>query len=272
LYFLFVFLPSPVALASVQRVVRWGRLPAARLFLMAILMVAAVLSAVAISFSNLESEQLFQTNEILAGQLAVDGIDLKEVAGSTVTTDQGNMLRVMVNKAPDTDHLDPIHLKNQFAMLAQKGLRDQVIHLPCSWRNTNCHGWVFAGGHFWVTGNEVDLILKENSYQEVALPVAGDLVVYRGVDNGSVTHSGIVRYVGNGSVLVESKWGRLGRFIHPHHAHCYGDDTCHFYRSSRQGHLLLGLPLETDLPSLPYRDVVETYKHTAPPASSLPIP
>src|SRR5207248_516297 len=45
----------------------------------------------------------------------------------------------------------------------------------------------------------------------------------------------------DGVVLVESKWGQLGRYIHTCADHIYGDNTCTYYRSSRTGHVLRGL-------------------------------
>jgi len=42
-------------------------------------------------------------------------------------------------------------------------------------------------------------------------------------------------------ILVESKWGMSGRFIHRHDRHPYANTTCAFYRSPRAGHLLHGI-------------------------------
>jgi hypothetical protein len=41
-------------------------------------------------------------------------------------------------------------------------------------------------------------------------------------------------------VLVESKWGNLGVFLHPADKTPYGTEFT-FYRSARSGHLLVGV-------------------------------
>lgn len=106
--------------------------------------------------------------------------------------------------------------------------------------NSNCHGWVFTGGRYLLSGEDVNVILKENGYEEVHEPHPGDLVVYRG--EGTVKHTAIIRYVTEGqSVMVEGKWGVLGTYLHPAERSIYGLDYA-FYRSPRQGHLLAGVP------------------------------
>jgi hypothetical protein len=106
--------------------------------------------------------------------------------------------------------------------------------------HSNCHGWVFAGGRYWVRSEVVEEILHDNGYREAASPRAGDVVVYRDAD-GKVLHSGVVRGTSDdGHILVESKWGPLGRFIHLADAQPYpGSPT--FYHSRRQGNLIRGL-------------------------------
>lgn len=103
----------------------------------------------------------------------------------------------------------------------------------------NCHGWVFTGGMFLISGSEVDTILEDNGYVPVDDPRPGDLVVYR--TNGTVAHTAVVRYVTEGQpVLVEGKWGHLGVFLHPVDQSVYGTNYT-FYRTQRPGHLLRGL-------------------------------
>lgn len=103
----------------------------------------------------------------------------------------------------------------------------------------NCHGWVFAGGQHWVKGRDVDTILSENGYTPVSEPRVGDVIVYRDAV-GVVLHTGLVRVAEPGLILIESKWGALGRYVHQPEDQCYGTRFT-FYRSSRQGHLLVGL-------------------------------
>ena len=88
----------------------------------------------------------------------------------------------------------------------------------------------------------MDLILHDNGYGLVSVPRPGDLAVYRN-SAGDIAHAGVVRGHGDdGLTLVESKWGCLGRFIHPADTHSYPDTTCSYYRTARpHGHLLRGL-------------------------------
>jgi hypothetical protein len=67
-----------------------------------------------------------------------------------------------------------------------------------------------------------------------------DLAIYRDA-KGEVAHIGIVRAIRPEVILIESKWGWGGLFLHPHEAHPYAPATCVFYRSERAGHLLQGL-------------------------------
>jgi hypothetical protein len=102
--------------------------------------------------------------------------------------------------------------------------------------DTNCHGWVFCDGRFCVEDADVDRILRDNDYRIVSQPQAGDLIVYRAFSD-MVIHTGIVRLVQDDRVLVESKWGCLGRYLHEPADQLYGDRWT-FYRTSRPSHLL----------------------------------
>lgn len=116
-------------------------------------------------------------------------------------------------------------------------LKHRVIQLAGASGTSNCHGWIFTGGRFGVHGKDVEDILKDNDYQGVEQAWVGDLVVYRD-ELGTVTHSGLVRFRGeDGLVLIESKWGALGLFLHTPDDQPYGT-RYHLYRSSRQGHQL----------------------------------
>lgn len=118
-------------------------------------------------------------------------------------------------------------------------LRESAIRRSAADDRTNCHGWVFAGGQFWVTGDVVDQILSENGYQPVTTPQPGDVVVYR--TTRTVVHTALVRYVSDGQpVMVEGKWGCMGVFLHSVERSPYGDSFA-YYRSPRPGHLLAGL-------------------------------
>ena len=110
-----------------------------------------------------------------------------------------------------------------------------IQHEPAN-DDSNCHGWVFTGGKYWVLGRSVESILQQNKYEPTKSPRPGDLVVYR--NDAKVAHTAIVRYVTEGMpVLVEGKWGALGVYLHAVEESCYGRNYT-FYRSPRKGHLL----------------------------------
>ena len=72
---------------------------------------------------------------------------------------------------------------------------------------------------------------------------------------GTISHSGLVRSAPRGGpVLIESKWGRLGRYVHQPAdiPLLYSEYT--YYRSKRVGHVLRGLP---ERGSRPGPEVVE---------------
>lgn len=76
---------------------------------------------------------------------------------------------------------------------------------------TVCHDFAF-GGTRYSDGSPVSQLLAD--YHQVSRPRVGDIIVYWS-DAGQAAHSGIVRAVGkDGLVVIESKWGRQGRFLH----------------------------------------------------------
>lgn len=103
---------------------------------------------------------------------------------------------------------------------------------------SNCHGWVFTGGKYWLGPEMVSKILDENGYQPVLVPQVGDVVIYR--NSVGILHTAIVRYVNGDVPIVEGKWGWMGVFLHPVDHSCYGTDFT-YYRSPREGHLVVGL-------------------------------
>jgi hypothetical protein len=122
----------------------------------------------------------------------------------------------------------------------------------------DCHGFTFTKGDRWIndyecdgTGNTkgfqtVQKILDENGYTTVAdsSAMAGDIVVYRrdydacvdGPGTNKITHTGkVVLVKTDGTIIVESKWGRLGRYKHKKDRvpASYGTGTV--YRTGRAG-------------------------------------
>jgi hypothetical protein len=137
----------------------------------------------------------------------------------------------------------------EFKVLASARLTESVMRRGAASDQTNCHGWVFTGGQYLLSGEDVEVILKENGYWEVTEPHAGDLVVYR--QSGSIAHTGIVRYVSEGQpVLVESKWGVMGVFLHEADKSCYGSEIT-FYRNARGSHKLVAFGGSPAAPNAP---------------------
>jgi hypothetical protein len=94
---------------------------------------------------------------------------------------------------------------------------------------TNCHGWLFAGGQFWIHGTEVNGILEDNG-------------------NGVTLHSALVRAAtDDGLVLLEGKWGIYGRFIHGPADQHYAQQWTYYHSNRNGGNRLQGLGGETPL-------------------------
>jgi hypothetical protein len=114
---------------------------------------------------------------------------------------------------------------------------ERVIVVDDAGSRANCHGWVFTGGQYLIRSDWVERILCDNGYAAVARPRSGDLIVYRDV-YGRPAHTGVVRAVAAGGlVLVESKWGNLGVYLHLPQDQPYSSRYAYF-RSQRGGHLL----------------------------------
>jgi len=163
------------------------------------------------------------------------GSDFHSVDGLTALTDVGTPMPLIAYD--DTDSLD----EAERACLGEERFRHQIIRLAPPSTVCNCHGWIYTGGRFAIQSRFIPDLLADNGYEEVAQPRANDLVIYRG-DAGTVEHTGLVRMVGqDGLVLVESKWGPLGVYLHPVASPPYG--TSHqYYRSPRAGHLVTVVP------------------------------
>ncbi len=131
-------------------------------------------------------------------------------------------------------------LKNaEEKILRDSKMADQLIRHGKATDASNCHGWIFTGGKFLLSPDDVEVILRDNGYAEIQEPQAGDVVIYR--QGERIAHSAIVLYVTEGQpVLVEGKWGALGVFLHSADKSVYGTDYT-FHRSGRRGHLLVGL-------------------------------
>ena len=100
--------------------------------------------------------------------------------GYTVVTHRGNPIRVLQG-------------------LPSRGRADQ----------SNCHGYTFLNGQYWMFGSQVDQLLDDNGWLPVAEETVkpGDIAVYR-ESNGRICHT--ARVTGRdaaGHTLVNSKNG-----------------------------------------------------------------
>jgi len=113
---------------------------------------------------------------------------------------------------------------------------NQVVRLIDPDPRANCHGWVFLEGRFGIESPHLPSILKDQGYFVVQEPRAGDLVTFE--SRGELIHSGIVgERDGEGRILIESKWGPFGVYLHGLAAQPF-PGACTFYRSERSGRVL----------------------------------
>lgn len=183
---------------------------------------------------KLESD-LLDTDSKLASM--IDVADLEALADRKAYTDAGCAIPLW--KLAD-GHL-PVPAEAEKTFIKKIGLELQLIQTFTSDLRSNCHGWVFTGGRHWIRGVMVPQILKDNRYEEVSRPVPGDLAIFR--DNlDKVTHTALVRAVReDGTVLLESKWGKMSGYVHTATGHAYVGQKFSYYRTTRGSHLLRGL-------------------------------
>lgn len=197
-------------------------------------------SVVLVFWSWFHLSQLADASQSRDAHEADYAISLQEMWAVKAVTDRGRRIRLAIpGRAVAQQNL----LAVENAKIHAHSLERKAIARSEPDPSHNCHGWVFAGGRFWIAGDEVDEILADNQYILVSTPESGDLAIYRG-DRGEVVHSGIVRSTA-GCTLIESKWGPMSRFIHGIEDQPFGGE-CEFYHTGRRGHLLNGLGAETD--------------------------
>ncbi len=199
----------------------------------------------AIADYEVASERIIQqaTEELMLIHGVSGGVPLEDVH---LYTDKGRPIRIAL---PVETRDEATIAAAEWNYLTSTKHISNVIQRGHGDDRSNCHGWVFSGGRYLIGGRDVPAILEDNGYQEVTEPRPGDLVVYRD-DEGVVTHTGVVRYVTPGEpVLVESKWGNLGVYLHRVDDSPYGAN-CRYYRSTRSGHMLQAVPPAATPPPL----------------------
>jgi hypothetical protein len=165
-------------------------------------------------------------------------VDFEEISPSPLRTDRRRSVRV----ARPTVPLRQGGAAARSEAVRALGLSTRVITLPVTGGDSNCHGWVFARGRHWVREESVEGILEDNGYRPAPAPRPGDLVIYRDPD-GRIVHSAVVRAaLRDAFVLVESKWGVMGVYLHAADVHPYQGSTATYHRSPRVGHHLYGVP------------------------------
>jgi hypothetical protein len=160
---------------------------------------------------------------------------LREAAGQVAGTDAGRPVTLW---EPLTVRPGPATAAAERRALDPPTNIGRMIRTGPADDTSNCHGWVFTGGRYWLTPEGVEAILADNGYRPVSDPHAGDLAIYRSA--GSIAHTAVVRSVAGGLVLLEGKWGWMGVFLHAPQNSPYGQEYA-YYRSARDGHLLAGL-------------------------------
>jgi hypothetical protein len=173
----------------------------------------------------------------LEEKLDVSATPLSLVWEGTAYTDAGKVVALCT--ADDSAELVPA---DENVELAHRHLTYKVMRLSPADVACNCHGWVFAAGCYWIRSASIETILADNGYAVAKRPRVGDVAIYRD-PAGTISHSGLVRSVTrDGPILIESKWGRLGRYVHQPADIPVAHSKCSYYRSKRVGHLLRGLP------------------------------
>jgi hypothetical protein len=197
-----------------------------------------VLGAALVGWQVYQLEQGLESNLMATdrelAQLA-DPIDTNGPPALVVNTDTGRAIP-LYNALPD---LTTISADTESRHLQDLKLHLKTIQVGPADMKYNCHGWVFASGRYWLRGIHVADILADNGYRAVERPAPGDVAVFRNGE-GAVIHSGLVRASGDGPILIESKWGRMGRYIHTADDHAYRGQSLTYYRTSRTSHVLGG--------------------------------
>lgn len=119
------------------------------------------------------------------------------------------------NQKPKTfSHVEELLEWEAETLLSDPHYAQQFIRTGPPDPQFNCHGWTFTHGQRDITEDEVNDLLQSGRYRKVTSPMSGDIVIYYDKDS-NLCHSGIVKATGRqGFVLVESKWGGAGRFLH----------------------------------------------------------
>ena len=170
-----------------------------------------------------------------AGVTAARALQLLPETQYVGISDRGREIPLFRSASVSIDPRQAYHLEHQAQRPDRK---NAVIARGVPDADSNCHGWVFAGGEFLLDAPGLTVILEDNGYAPCSAPQAGDVVVY--FDHGDVpVHTGVVSgLLHDGTVIVESKWGIDGRYLHRPEDQPYSNSFA-FYRSQRGGNGIL---------------------------------
>jgi hypothetical protein len=167
---------------------------------------------------------------------ADDAVHLHPTAVRQAHTDAGGAVPLFLPRPDYAGEVDP-RFERRYLRAQRLGLK--LIQTGPADPRYNCHGWIFAAGRYWMRSDVVERVLADNRYGKVDRPATGDVAIFRN-EQGEVTHSALVRSIAGELVLLESKWGLLGRYVHTSNDHIYGWQPATYYRTPRGDHRLRG--------------------------------
>ena len=151
-------------------------------------------------------------------------------------TDRNRPIRVFRMAEDGTEPID----ENEAFLV---DITESTIQRGPASAQANCHGWVFLDSQFLIPGEAVQQILDDNLYELTVDPIAGDVIVYRD-GNRNIVHSGLVRGVLNdGTIIIESKWGIEGIFLHDPEGTPYSNQF-EYYHSPRADNRVKIVPVD----------------------------
>lgn len=187
-------------------------------------------------------EQKLAPSDDAAGSLNLRPLESDSHPAGQATTDKGRPIQLLHKSMAQEEQ---VVLREREAKCLQNRACN-LIRIAAPDETSNCHGWTFTEGAFWVPKEEIEKILEDNGYCPVSTPTENDIIVYYD-GGGEISHSGLVRAAPDqGPVLIESKWGGLGRYIHQPSDTPYGIHFAYFHSERTHHNLLQGMPPTND--------------------------
>lgn len=139
-----------------------------------------------------------------------------------VTTPNGNIVKVNEH----TSEFPDWYIENVASYADNMGITATKTDEPTIYYNCHSYAWHWndSDNVYWMNDPSMYYSNLDKSYVEVQYPREGDIVCYYGTDGNSSDiinlHSGVIVNVltecstALSSIMVESKWGPLGRYVH----------------------------------------------------------